>query len=117
MTLKRQKWWDSLPKREQILREQIWEIKGKISKYKFGFQIDCFKDKAKKRLIPKIKEQKVVLTALKHELDRTTVAVYVGRLEEGVPIYRCEKCDGMFENFEQTHCCWCGREIKEWKNE
>ena len=106
MTPERKKWWNSLPKREKILREQIWEIKGKISKYKFGFQIDCFKDKAKKRLIPKIKEQKVVLTALKHELDRTTVVTYIGCYE-----YRCEKCGGTFEYFEQSHCCWCGRKI------
>lgn len=111
MTPERQKWWDSLPKREKMLREQIWEVKGKISKYKFGFQIDCFKDKAKKRLIPKIKEQKVVLTALKRELYRTTVAVYAGYYQEIFSVCHCKKCGGTFEDFGQTHCCWCGRKI------
>lgn len=115
MTPERQKWWDSLPKREKMLREQIWKIKSEISRAKYSLQLGCFKPKAVKLIIAGIKKQKVTLTALKHELDRTTVAVYVGRLKEGVSIYRCEKCNGMFENFEQTHCCWCGRETKKWK--
>lgn len=112
MTSERKKWWDSLPEREKILRKQIGAIKIEISYWKYALQIDCFKDKAKKRLIPKIKEQKVVLTALKHELDRTTVATYTGRYEGALAIYRCEKCGGTFENFGQSHCCWCGRKIE-----
>lgn len=58
-----------------------------------------------------IRRQKVFIKALKHELDRTTVVVYVGRLTEGVSIYRCKKCGGMFEYFGQPYCCWCGRKI------
>ncbi len=115
MTPKRKEWWDSLPKREKMLRERIWEVKSEISKYKFGLQIDCFKDKAKKRLIPKIKEQKVVLTALKHELDRRTKMVYTGNYEGILPIYRCEKCGSVIEDIGQWYCPWCGRNIKEWK--
>lgn len=38
MTPERQKWWDSLPQREKMLREQIWETKGTISKSKFGLE-------------------------------------------------------------------------------
>lgn len=36
MTPKRQKWWDSLPEHEKMLREQIWETKGTISKSDTG---------------------------------------------------------------------------------
>ncbi len=114
MTPKRNQWWDSLPQREKILRKQILNVKSEISKAKYSLNLGCFKPKAIKLIIAGMKKQKVTLTALKHELDRTTVAAYVGRLEEG-PIYQCKKCGGTFENFEQSHCCWCGRKIVGWK--
>lgn len=113
MTPKRKQWWDSLPEREKMLRKQILNVKSEISKAKYSLQLGCFKPKAVKLIIHGMKEQKVVLTALKHELDSTTEASYVGHYEGAVPIYRCEKCDGTFENFGQSHCCWCGRKIKE----
>ena len=113
MTPERKQWWDSLPKREKMLREQIERTKIAISHLKSALQIGCFTNE--EWVVSRMKKQKVTLTALKHELDRTTVAVYVGRLTEGVSIYRCEKCNGMFENFEQSHCCWCGRKIKGWE--
>lgn len=112
MTPERQKWWDSLPQREKILRKKIWEIKSGISWAKYSIQLDCFTPESIKLIIAGIKIQKVTLTALKHELDRTTVATYTGNYEGAVPIYRCEKCDGTFENFGQSHCCWCGRKIE-----
>lgn len=115
MTPERKKWWDSLPKREKMLREKIWEVKSEISWAKHRLQLISFTPKATKLIISQMKKQKVTLTALKHELDRTTVAMYVGHIKEGVLIYQCKKCGGMFENFEQMHCCWCGRKIKEWK--
>ena len=111
MTPERQKWWDSLPKREKMLREQIWETKGTISKSKFALQLGCLTDDDKKWVISKIKKKKVVLTALKHELDNKAVATYMGYYQEAFPMYRCKKCGGTFENFGQTYCCWCGRKI------
>lgn len=111
MTPERQKWWDSLPEREKMLREQIWETKGTISKSKFALRLDLT-DNDKKWVTSRMKKQKVTLTALKHDLDRTTVIVYVGRLKEGVSIYRCKRCGGMFKNFGQPYCCWCGRKIE-----
>lgn len=105
MTPERKQWWDSLPQREKMLREQIWETKGTISHSKFALQV-CLTDEDVKWFISRIKKAKVVLTALKHELDRTTVVTYIGCYE-----YRCEKCGGTFEDFEQSHCCWCGRKI------
>lgn len=111
MTPERQKWWDSLPANEKILRENLKAQRILLSVDKEALT----NHKGKTSIAKMIRRQKVLIKAIKHELDRTTVAVYVGHLKEGVSIYRCEKCDGMFENFEQTHCCWCGREIKEWK--
>lgn len=110
MTPERKKWWDSLPQREKMLREQIWEAKGTISKSKFALRRGRLTDNDKKWVISRIKKAKVVLTALKHELDSATVVTYIGCYE-----YRCEKCGGTFENFGQSHCCWCGRKIVGWK--
>lgn len=113
MTPERQKWWDSLPKREKLLREQIKETKIEISHLKFARQIGCFSDEENECIISQMKKQKVTLTALKHELDCTTVATYMGYYQEAFPMYRCKKCGGTFENFGQQYCCWCGRRIKE----
>lgn len=115
MTPERKKWWDSLPQREKMLREQILETKGTISKSKFALQLGCLTDDDKKWVISRIKKKKVVLTALKHELDRTTAIVYAGYYQEAFPTCRCKKCGGTFEDFGQSYCCWCGRKIKERK--
>lgn len=112
MTPERKKWWDSLPQREKMLREQIKEAKIGISYFKYALEVGYFPDEDTEWLISRMKEQKAILTALKHELDRTTVAVYTGRYEGALAIYRCEKCGGTFENFGQSHCCWCGRKIE-----
>lgn len=114
MTPERKKWWDSLPKREKMLRKKIWEIKSGISWAKYSIQLGCFTPASIKLIIAGIKMKKVMLTALKHELDRTTMIVYM-EYQDVFPIYRCKKCGGEFENFGQSHCCWCGRKIKEWK--
>lgn len=106
MTPERKQWWDSLPQREKMLREQIEKTKIVISLSKFALQV-CSTDEDIKWFISRIKKKKVVLTALKHELDSTTVVTYIGCYE-----YRCKKCGGTFEDFEQSHCCWCGRKIE-----
>lgn len=110
MTPKRKQWWDSLPQREKMLREQIKGAKLGISHLKFACQVGGLTDEDKEWAISQIKNQKITLTALKHELDRTTVVTYIGCYE-----YRCKKCGGTFEDFEQSHCCWCGRKIVGWK--
>lgn len=116
MTPKRQKWWNSLPEREKMLRKKIWEIKSEISWAKHRLQLGCFKPKATKLIIAGMKKQKVTLTALKHELDRTTKKVAY-KSYNGLTEYRCEKCGGtIFEVISQTHCCWCGRKIVEVNN-
>lgn len=112
MTPERKQWWDSLPEREKMLREKIWEIKSEISWAKHRLQLGCFKLKATKLIIAGIKKQKVTLTALKHELDRTTAIVYAGYYQEAFPTCRCKKCGGIFYYAGQSHCCWCGRKIE-----
>lgn len=112
MTPERKQWWDSLPRREKMLREQIWETKGTISKSKFALRRGRLTDDDKKWVISRIKKEKVVLTVLKHELDNATAATFTGSYEGEVAIYRCEKCGGTFENFVQSFCCWCGRKIE-----
>lgn len=115
MTPERKQWWDSLPEREKMLREQIWEIKSEISWAKHRLQLGCFTPKAIKHIITGIKKKKVVLAALKHELDRTTAIVYAGYYQEAFPTCRCKKCGGIFYYAGQSHCCWCGRRIVEGK--
>lgn len=111
MTPERQKWWANLPQREKMLRKKIWEIKSEISWDKHRLQLGCFKPKATKLIIARMKKQKVTLTALKHELDRTTKKVAY-KSYNGLTEYRCEKCGGtIFEVISQSYCCWCGRKI------
>lgn len=114
MTPKRKQWWDSLPQREKMLREQIKETKSEISYIKFALQIGCFTDEEDKCIISQMKKQKITLTALKHELDCSTKMVYTGNYEGISPIYRCKKCGGIVVDHGQWCCPWCGREIKEW---
>ena len=82
---------------------------------KYSLQLGCFKPKAIKLIIAGMKKQKVTLTALKHELDRTTTMIYTGHYAGVSPIYRCEKCGTEIEDIGQWYCPWCGREIKERK--
>ncbi|WP_449037394.1 hypothetical protein [Phascolarctobacterium sp.] len=111
MTPERKQWWDRLPQREKMLREQILAVKSEISWAKHRLRLISFTPKAIKLIISQMKRQKVVLTALKHELDRTTKKVAYKNYN-GLTEYRCEKCGGtIFEVISQSHCCWCGRKI------
>lgn len=110
MTPKRQRWWRSLSTSEKKLRELLKTYR-RILKLNKGCLMD-FKDSI--YFAEEVLKQKLIINALKHELNSTTVAMYVGRLEEG-PIYQCKKCGGAFKDSEQSYCCWCGRKIKEWK--
>lgn len=113
MTLKRQKWWDSLPETQKYLRREISRLKYVRSEEKLRASITR-SSIVRKTALERVNCCTAHIRALNHELNSTTVAMYVGRLEEG-PIYQCKKCGGIFENFEQSHCCWCGGKIKEWK--
>jgi hypothetical protein len=65
MTPERKKWWDSLPQREKMLREQILETKGTISKSKFALQLGCLTDDDKKWVISRIKKEKGCINSFK----------------------------------------------------
>ena len=111
MTPERQKWWDSLPTNEKILRVNLKAQRILLSVDKEALT----NNKAKTSIAKMVRRQKVLIKAIKHELDRTTVATYTGRYEGELAICRCEKCGGTFKNIWQPHCFWCGRKIKEWK--
>ena len=103
MTPERQKWWDSLPTNEKILRVNLKAQRILLSVDKEALT----NNKAKTSIAKMVRRQKVLIKAIKHELDRTTVVTYTGCYE-----YRCKKCGGTFEYFEQPYCCWCGRKIE-----
>ena len=111
MTPERKQWWGSLPKREKILRKELSYLKYQRSKEKERMSIEQ-NGTSKKIILERINCYTIFIRAIRHELDRTAVAVYTGRYEGVLPIYRCKKCGGTFENFGQSHCCWCGRKIE-----
>ena len=106
MTPERQKWWDSLPKREKYLRREISYLQRQISTEKFDAST-AWSVTIRKIALKHINNYKAHIRALKRELDRTTVVTYIGCYE-----YRCKKCGGTFEDFGQPYCCWCGRKIE-----
>lgn len=123
MTPERQKWWDSLPKREKMLRKQIWKIKSEISWAKYSLQLGCFKPKAMKLIIAGMKKQKVTLTALKHELDRGGRCSAEFNCDYDKPNYgrllwyKCSVCGSDFcvgVDADYKHCPCCGRKIEGW---
>lgn len=108
MTPKRKQWWDSLPTNERELRVALDENRRMLS-----FVKGCLTDfKGIVRFVEAVRRQKLVIKAIKHELDRTTKKVAYKNYN-GLTEYRCEKCGGtIFEVISQTYCCWCGRKIK-----
>ena len=110
MTLKRQSWWDSLPETQKYLRREISRLKHERSEEKLHAST-TWSVVVKKTALKRINYYTAHIRAIKSELDRTNM-MYTGFYEGISPIYRCEKCGGTFENFGQSHCCWCGRKIE-----
>lgn len=111
MTPERQKWWDSLPQREKELREAL---KAHRLTLKINKDMLTNKNSTKEGYVLKlVHRQKILIRALKHELDKETAMVYTGQNEGVLPIYRCKKCGGTTIDFEY-YCPWCGRKVKEW---
>lgn len=113
MTPERKKWWDSLPANEKELRESL-----KIHRNLLSFnKAELTNNKDSAYISKWVRREKVLIKALKHELDRTTKKVAY-KSYNGLTGYRCEKCGGtIFEVISQSHCCWCGRKIKGESNE
>ena len=110
MTPERQKWWDSLPQKEKELREAL-----NVHRRMLSINKECLTDDKGNAYIAKmVRRQKLLIRAIKHELDRTTTMVYTGRYAEPtVAIYRCQKCNGTIPDNEQWFCPWCGSKIKQ----
>lgn len=111
MTRKRQKWWDSLPANERELRVALDSSRRMLKIIK----IELTECKGNVCLVKQVRRQKLVIKAIKHELDRTTTMIYTGHYEGVSPIYRCEKCGNEIKDIGQWYCCWCGRKIKGWR--
>lgn len=111
MTPERKQWWDSLPTSERELREAL-NVNRRILRLNKG----CLTDfKGSVCLAEAVRKQKLIIKAIKHELDRTTAIVYAGYYQEAFPTCRCKKCGGIFYYAGQSHCCWCGRRIMGWE--
>lgn len=111
MTSERQKWWDSLPANEKILRKELSYLKYKRSKEKERMSF-TWSVIVKKTILKHINCYTIFIRAIRHELDRTTKKVTY-KSYNGLTGYRCEKCGGtIFEVISQSHCCWCGRKIE-----
>lgn len=65
MTPERKQWWDSLPQREKMLREQILDVKREISMAKYSLQLGCFTLKATKLIIAGMKKAKGYVNSFK----------------------------------------------------
>lgn len=87
MTPERQKWWDSLPKREKILREELMYLKYKRSKEKERISF-TWSAVVKKTSLERINCYTIFIRAIRHELNH------------GI------------EDVEVEYCPWCGGKIK-----
>lgn len=107
MTPERNEWWDSLTAKERELYIALDSSRRMLKLIKHELT-EC---KGNVCLVKQVRRQKLVIKAIKHELDRTTKKVAY-KSYNGLTGYRCEKCGGtIFEVISQSHCCWCGRKI------
>ena len=84
MTPERQKWWDSLPVNEKELRESL-----KIHRNLLSFnKVELTNNKDSAYISKLVRRQKVLIKAIKHELERK-------------------------DKVDPWYCPWCGGEIKE----
>lgn len=90
MTLKRKKWWDSLPATQKYLRREISRLKYERSEEKLHAS-RTWSVTIRKVAIMRINNYTAHIRALKHELNR------------GI------------KDVEVEYCPWCGGEIKGWK--
>lgn len=87
MTPERKKWWDSLPQREKILREELTYLKYKRSKEKERISF-TWSAVVKKTILERINCYTIFIRAIRHELNR------------GI------------KDVDVEYCPWCGGEIK-----
>lgn len=116
MTPKRKKWWDSLPANEKELRESLKTHRRLLSLDKEALA----KDNGNAYIAKMIRRQKMLIRAIKHELERggSCKAIFQhlrcnARLPD-LPVYQCSACRIQFwDNKKYSYCPNCGRKIKE----
>lgn len=118
-TLERIKYLESITEREKVLREEIDVQKSTLENIKF--RLSHSETRPANRIYKKrIKYQKFVICALKHELERIT-RVCMKYVHYGLmgTTWQCSRCHEQFVNGSDHHlperCPNCNRRIKEWR--
>ncbi len=104
MTPERQKWWDSLPTNEKILCENLKAQRILLSVDKEALT----NNKGKTSIAKMIRRQKVLIKAIKHELDRSKVAK-VKKSAAGE--FYCDNCCQFVQRYD-NYCAVCGRKLR-----
>ncbi len=104
MTPERQKWWDSLPTNERELRVALDTNRRMLSLAK-GLLTDF---KGIIRFEEAVRKQKLIIKALKHELDRSKVAK-VKKSAAGE--FYCDNCCQFVQRYD-NYCAVCGRKLR-----
>ena len=114
MTPERKKWWDSLPQGERELREAIAKHEKWIKINKSYLLLDGITDiEYLKKLL---RRQKLIVKALKHELERGGTCDVIYRCVNNLLMATCDKCGTVLAGGNSKpikFCPGCGRKIKE----
>lgn len=108
MTPERQKWWDSLPANEKELRESL-----KIHRNLLSFnKAELTNNKDSAYISKFVRREKVLIKAIRHELERGNGAK-VKRNAEG-ELY-CDNCCHFiqrYDNYCANYCTVCGKKLR-----
>lgn len=113
MTPERKKWWDSLPQGERELREAIAEREKWIKINKSHLPDGITDIEYLKKLL---RRQKLIVKALKHELERGGKCGLVYRNVSNILMPTCDVCGAVVSGGivkPVKYCPHCGRKIKE----
>lgn len=113
MTPERKKWWDSLPQKEKELREAIAERKKWVKIEKSYLPDGATDIKYTKHLL---RRQKIMLKALKHELERGEKCGVVYRQVNCLLVPTCDDCGAIIpiDSYKKArYCPHCGKKIKQ----
>lgn len=106
MTPERQKWWDSLPKEERLVRLAIKKEKQYLSLYKSEAASTV-------NIWDFIKYQKLLIKALRKQIAMDVIALHNSAYE----YYTCPYCrqnvkEGDVMRDEDNYCASCGQKLR-----
>lgn len=106
MTPERQKWWDSLPKEERLVRLAIKKEKQYLSLYKSEAASTV-------NIWDFIKYQKLLIKALRKQIAMDVIALHNSAYE----YYTCPRCgqnvrEGTGMRDEDRYCASCGQKLR-----